>query len=167
MVDKKVFAGLGLMFVLLFLLAIILVFGKTGEKKTDLTLYYINPTDFMLDKRIVTVKGKGNLEIALTALFKGTEDKTLENLFPKDVKYISSKVDKENDTLIIDLSSNILSINYGLEVNYLYIMSIVHTAGDISGYEKIKLTFDGNEVKFFNNGMYIGDALKRDYSVVK
>lgn len=167
MVDKKVFAGLGIIFVLLLLLAIILVFGKTAEKKTDLDIYYINPTDFLLEKRIITIEGEGDLKLALTTLFNGPNDKNLENLFPKDIKYISSKVDNENETLVIDLSSNTLSINYGLEVNYLYIMSIVHTAGAISGYENIKLTFDGKEVEFFNNGMYLGDALKRDYSVVK
>ncbi len=167
MIDKRVFAGLGTIFILLLLLAVILVFGKSDVKKTDLSLYYINPTDFLLEKRIVTVDGNADLKIVLTNLFNGSDDTNLENLFPKDVTFISSKVDKENDMIIVDLSSNILSINYGLKVNYLYIMSIVHTVGEFTGYDKVKLTFDGKTVQFFDNGLYIGDALKRDYTVVK
>ncbi|MDD2371887.1 MAG: GerMN domain-containing protein [Firmicutes bacterium] len=167
MVDKRVFAGLGLVFGLLFVLAIILVFGGSDVKKTDLTLYYINPTDYVLEKKIVTVDGNADLEILLTNLFKGTDDQSLDNLFPVDVKYNSSKVDKENNILIVDLSKNVLAVNYGLEVNYLYIMSIVNTIGDFTDYDSIKFTFDGKVVEFFNNGLYLGDALKRDYSVVK
>ena len=167
MVDKKIYTGLGIMFILLLIVALVLLFGGRGNKKTDINLYYVNPTEFTLKKRIITVEGEGNLKIALNSLFKGIDDPTVENLFPKDVKFNSSKEDKENDVLIIDISANVLKVNYGLEVNYLYLMSIVHTASDITGYENIQLIFDGKEVQFFNNGLFLGEPLKIDDSVVK
>ncbi len=167
MIDKRVLTGLGFMFVLLLVVAIILLFGKNITKTTDVNLYYVNPTQFKLEKKVVTVEGKGDLKTALTMLFLGIEDATVENLFPADVKFNGSNIDKENEIMVVDISANVLSVNYGVEVNYLYIMSIVNTISDITGYENIKLTFDGNIVEFFNNGLFIGQPLKRDDSVVK
>lgn len=167
MIDKRILTGLGFMFVLLLIVAILLLFGKDGNVTTDLNLYYVNPTQYKLEKKVVTVEGEGDLNTSLTLLFLGIDDPSVENLFPPDIKFNGSNVDKENDALIVDISSNVLSVNYGVEVNYLYIMSIVNTASDISGFESIKLTFDGNIVEFFNNGLFIGQPLKRDDSVVK
>lgn len=167
MIDKRILTGLGFMFVLLLVVAIILLFGNNRAVTTDLNLYYVNPTEYKLEKKLVTVEGDGDLNAAMTLLFSGIDDPSVENLFPPDIRFNGSNVDKENDILILDISANVLSVNYGIEVNYLYIMSIVNTASDMSGYDNIKLTFDGNIVEFFNNGMYIGQPLKRDDSVVK
>lgn len=167
MINKRILTGLGLMFVLLLVVAILLLFGKARNVTTDLNLYYVNPTQFKLEKRVVTVEGEGDLNTALTMLFLGIEDSTVENLFPVNIKFNGSNIDKENEALIVDLSTNVLSVNYGVEVNYLYIMSIVNTVSDITGYENVRLTFDGNIVDFFNNGLFIGQPLKRDDSVVK
>lgn len=167
MIDKRILTGLSFMFVLLLVVAILLLFGKDRAITTDLNLYYVNPTQYKLEKKIVTVDGKGDLNTALTLLFLGIEDPSVENLFPPNIKFNGSNLDKENDVMIVDISTNVLSVNYGVEVNYLYIMSIINTASDITGYESIKLTFDGNIVEFFNNGLFIGQPLKRDDSVVK
>lgn len=167
MIDKRLLTGLGFMFVLLLFVAMILLFGKNNGVTSDISLYYINPTQFKLEKKVVTVEGKGDLNTALSLLFKGVEDSSVENLFPADIKFNGSDEDEKNETIIVDLSSNVLSVNYGVEVNYLYIISIVNTVSDISGYENVKLTFDGNVVEFFNNGLFIGQPLKRDDSVVK
>lgn len=167
MVDKKMIAGLGSVFIILLIAAILLLTGGNKNSMAKVNLYYINPTEFKLERRTVEVEGKANLENALGRLFAGIEDATVENLFPKDVKYISSKVDKENDILILNLSTNAIKVNYGYEVNYLYLMSIVMTVYDITGYEKVKLTFDGKTVPFFNNSIYLGDALNIDESVIK
>lgn len=167
MIDKRILTGLGFMFVLLLFVAILLLFGKARNVTTDINLYYVNPAQYKLEKRIVTVEGEGDLNTALTLLFSGIEDATVENLFPADIKFNGSNIDKDKDALIVDVSTNVLSVNYGLEVNYLYIMSIVNTASDITGYENVRLTFDGNIVEFFNNGLFIGQPLKRDDSVVK
>jgi spore germination protein GerM len=167
MIDKRILTGLGFMFVLLLVVAIVLLFGKDGNVTTDLNLYYVNPTQYKLEKKVVTVEGEADLNTTLTLLFSGIDDPSVENLFPADIKFNGSNVDKENDALIVDISANVLSVNYGVEVNYLYIMSIVNTASDITGYDNIKLTFDGNIVEFFNNGLFIGQPLKRDDSVVK
>ncbi len=167
MIDKRILTGLGFMFVLLLIVAMVLLFGKGRSQTTDINLYYINPTHFKLEKRVVTVEGEGDLKTALTLLFLGIEDPTIENLFPADIKFNGSTEDQKNEAIIVDLSTNVLSVNYGVEVNYLYIMSIVNTASDLTGYENIKLTFDGNVVEFFNNGLFIGQPLKRDDSVVK
>jgi spore germination protein GerM len=167
MIDKRILTGLGFMFVLLLIVAIVLLFGKSKTVTTDLNLYYVNPTQFKLEKRVVTIEGEGDINTALTLLFSGIEDTTVENLFPADIKFNGSNVDEENETLIVDISTNVLSVNYGVEVNYLYIMSIVNTVSDFTGYETVRLTFDGNIVEFFNNGLFIGQPLKRDDSVVK
>jgi spore germination protein GerM len=167
MIDKRILTGLGFMFVLLLIVAIVLLFGKSKTVTTDLNLYYVNPTQFKLEKRVVTIEGEGDINTALTLLFSGIEDTTVENLFPADIKFNGSNVDEENETLIVDISTNVLSVNYGVEVNYLYIMSIVNTVSDFTGYETVRLTFDVNIVEFFNNGLFIGQPLKRDDSVVK
>lgn len=167
MIDKRILTGLGFMFVLLLIVAIVLLFGKGRNVTTDINLYYVNPTQFKLERRLVTVEGEGDLNTALTLLFLGIEDTSVENLFPAEIKFNGSNVDEENETIIVDISANVLSVNYGVEVNYLYIMSIVNTVSDITGYETVKLTFDGNIVEFFNNGLFIGQPLKRDDSVVK
>lgn len=167
MIDKRILTGLGFMFVLLLVVAIMLIFGKNRTVTTDLNLYYVNPTQYKLERKVVTVEGEADLNTALTLLFLGIDDNSVENLFPPDIKYNGSNIDKENDVMIVDISTNILSVNYGVEVNYLYIMSIVNTISDFTGFESVKLTFDGNVVEFFNNGLFIGQPLKRDDSVVK
>lgn len=167
MIDKRILTGLGFMFVLLLVVAIMLIFGKNRAVTTDLNLYYVNPTQYKLERKVVTVEGEADLNTALTLLFLGIDDNSVENLFPPDIKYNGSNIDKENDVMIVDISTNILSVNYGVEVNYLYIMSIVNTISDFTGFESVKLTFDGNVVEFFNNGLFIGQPLKRDDSVVK
>lgn len=167
MIDKRILTGLGLMFVLLLIVAMMLIFGRNRAITSDLSLYYINPTQYKLEKKVITVEGEGDLNTALTLLFQGIDDPSVENLFPPDIKYNGSNVDKENDVIIVDISTKVLSVNYGVEVNYLYIMSIVNTVSDLTGFESVKLTFDGNVVEFFNNGLFIGQPLKRDDSVVK
>lgn len=167
MVNKKIVTSLGIIFFLLLFVAVILNFRGNVTNKTYLNLYYVNPAEFKLEKRSISINGKGTVKIALTSLFKGVKDSSVENLFPEGVKVNSVSEDKKNDILNIDLSANVLSVNYGLKVNYLYLMSIVNTAADISGYVEFKLTFDGKKIEFFNNGLYIGNTLKRDNSVVK
>ena len=58
-------------------------------------------------------------------------------------------------------------MNYGIDVNYLLVMSVVYTASDASGMERVRLLFDGQVQEFFHNGVYMADAFKLDPDVLK
>lgn len=156
-----VVAVLAVIAVLLTLLA-----GRNAGKKVS--LYYVDPASFRLVQVQQTVEGAADVPAALTLLFQG-QASGLENLFPQGVTVLGSSVQGKGSKkeLVVDLSSNFLSVNYGVEVNNLLVMSVVYTAADASGIDKVRLLFDGQARDFFHDGVYLGEAMKRDPDVLK
>lgn len=166
MMDKRLPAALGL--VILIIIGVgFLIFGGKKEDKSVIPLYFINRTNFKLERQYEVVEGKKNLENSLNALFESQVQGDLENLIPAGMKYIDSSFDEETKVLVVNLTGNLLSINYGPEVNYLVIMSIVYTASEASGNSRIKLIFDGQSHDYLNNTLYLGGYFKKDASVLK
>lgn len=165
--NKAGFAVLGIIIIILVIIASFLLFGNKGEDKSVVTLYYIDTTLFKLVKQEEVIEGKKEVKSTLNALFKSTPQNGLENLFPEGTEVLDISYDDDKEILIVNLNSNLLSINYGPEVNYLIIMSIVYTASEVSGYSRVKLLFDGNQVEFLNNTIYIGGYFKKDSSVIE
>lgn len=167
MSDKKLYMVLGAVVAVLALVALALrLFAGAAAEKT-VTLYYVNPNVFKLEQRRVVIEDEVDVRAALELLFKGTEEPGLENLFPDGMTVLDVSIDEEEDELVVDLSSNFFSVNYGIDVNYLLVMSVVYTASDASGMERVRLLFDGQGQEFFHNGVYMADAFKLDPDVLK
>ena len=167
MMDKRLLAALGIVILIIIGVGAFLIFGGEKEDKSVIPLYFINRSSFKLERQYEVVEGQKNLENSLNALFESQGQGDLENLIPVGTKYIDSSFDEETKVLVVNLTGNLLSINYGPEVNYLVIMSIVYTASEASGYSRIKLIFDGQQHDYLNNTLYLGGYFKKDASVLK
>lgn len=166
MMAERLLAALGV--VILIIIGVgFLIFNRGKEDKSVVTLYFVNRINFKLERQYKVVDGENNLENSLSALFESQGQGDLENLIPDGVKYIDSSFNEKTEALVINLTGNLLSINYGPKVNYLVIMSIVYTAFEASGYNKVKLIFDGQQHDYLNNTLYIGGYFKKDTNVLK
>ena len=167
MSDKRLYMILGAVVAVLALVALALKLFGGGAAGNTVSLYYVNPSSFKLERRELATEGDADVRTALELLFKGTEDPSLENLFPEGLAVLDVSVDEEEEELVVDLSSNFFGVDYGIDVNYLLVMSIVYTAADASGMERVRLVFDGQVQEFFHNGVYMADAFKLDPNVLK
>ena len=165
--DKRLIVALGVVIIAIIGTLIFLLFTGNKDNKSVVTLYYVNQKTFKLGKQYEVIEGENDLGASLNALFVSEGQGSLDNLFPDGVSYIDSSFDEEEGVLTVNLTSNLLSIDYGPEVNYLVIMSIIYTASDASGYSRIKLIFDGEVHDYLNNTLYLGDYFKIDDSVIE
>lgn len=159
---KRIFL-LGGLFLILVLFAFWLK-GR-GDGRTEVSLWFVDPTRFKLVETTGMVEGEATVGNALALLFAGTKEQGLESLIPEGVTLLNSYTD--DNTLLVDLSGNINNANWGQEGNWLMLMSIVYTASEVSGRDRVRILIDGKEQAFFANGVYLGDALKKDPSVLR
>lgn len=158
---------LGIVVVLVLVSGVLLFVGRDEVDNSVVTLYYVNQDEFKLGRQQEVIEGEKTLESSLTALFNSEGQGGLENLFPEGLSLIGTRFDEEEGVFIVNLTDELLSINYGPEVNYLVVMSIVYVASEESGYSAIKLLFNGEVVEYLQNTLYMGGYFKKDADVLE
>lgn len=126
-----------------------------SENSLEVILYYPNKEmeHLVPEIRVVSLSNEKTEEIAVNELLKGTEEKGLKSIIPKDTEILS--LDIVEDIAYISFSSELLDKDYEEEEEAFIIYSIVNTLTNIPTINKVQILIDGKAV----------DRLSKHYSI--
>lgn len=121
-------------------------------RQTIVSLYFKSGEDVVPEARLIDVKellDEPYGEI-LNMLIQGPKNSNLEGTIPEGTKI--NKIEKENDTLIIDFSEEFINNHIGGEKEEkITINSIVNTVTELTEINSIKILINGEENKCFKD----------------
>lgn len=121
-------------------------------RKTIVSLYFKSGEEIVPEARLIDVKELLNnpYEEILNMLIDGPKNNNLKNTIPTGTKI--NKIQKENDTLIIDFSKEFIDNHLGGEKEENNtIMCIVNTVTELTEINSIKILINGEENKAFKD----------------
>ena len=121
-------------------------------RQTIVSLYFKSGDEIVPEARLVDVKQLLNnpYEKILNMLIEGPKSSNLTGIIPKGTKI--NKIQKENDTLIIDFSKEFIENHTGGEQEEQNtIKCIVNTVTELTEINSIKILIDGEENKAFKD----------------
>lgn len=121
-------------------------------RQTIVSLYFKSGEEIVPEARLIDVKQLLNnpYEEILNMLIEGPKSSNLINTIPRGTKI--NKIQKENDILIIDFSSEFIENHTGGEQEEKNtITCIVNTVTELTEINRIKILIDGEENKAFKD----------------
>lgn len=176
--QKKVYLLLIILFASLLLLNGCIKNRTEGPKpepktfKQEINLYFADKDAMYLlpEKREVTVAENASREeiakAALTELIKGPENTEYYPTIPEKTQLLSVKL--EQDTLYLDFSQELKTEHPGGSAGeILTIMSIVNTAAETAGTEKVQILIEGEKQETLAGHIDIKRPIKQDKSMIR
>jgi len=121
-------------------------------RQTIVSLYFKSGEEIVPEARLIDVKLLLNnpYEEILNMLIQGPKNNNLEKTIPEGTKI--NKIQKQEDTLIIDLSEEFVkNHNGGEKEEKITINSIVNTVTELTEINGIKILINGEENKCFKD----------------
>lgn len=175
--QKKVY----FLLITIFFASLLLLNGCTKNRteepepktvKQEITLYFAdNEAMYLLpENREITVAEKASQEeivkTALNELINGPENTEYYPTIPEKTKLLSVKM--EQDTLYLDFSEELKTGHPGGSAGeILTIMSIVNTAAEIAGVEKVQILIEGEKQETLAGHIDISEPIMKDTATVK
>lgn len=136
--------------------------NKDETKKEDVNLYYY---DVITDKivyinKTITIEGKA-VGTALVNALKESPNSDISPSIANEITLKSANLDKENDTISLDFSSNFISAqNLGSGAESKTLTAICNTFGDYYDVNNVIITIEGNTYSSGHILMKEGEAFK-------
>lgn len=126
--------------------------SNTKESTIKVKLYFADSAGRCLvpEEREVKDDGLSEEAVVVSELIRGTDNKELVSLIPKDTKLVSVK--REGDVCTVDLSREFNeAANGGATGSTLCLYSLVNSLTSIDGIDEVQFLIDGEKQEIFGS----------------
>jgi hypothetical protein len=164
-------------YIIIILLILINLIGYFATRENTYKSYLFYPdknNKLLIAERRKIIKAKSKKEIIkniIDELFLGTENKKLNNIFPKKSKVLSVRFNE--DTLYINLNKNTVNdlsekIIYDSNFFNLFFLSIVNTVCfEFRDIKLVKFYFNSKEYKYLDKYGPYDNGIKPNWNIIK